>query len=198
MEATDLERKERMKKALDRLSPIPEETWQSFCEELQFKTFPKGTTLCREGAVEKSIYFLDKGATRNYFQKNGKEFTVEFHFEQEFVTAFYSLVTAEPSPVTIEAISDIEALLIPYETLLKFYNKSHAVERVGRKIAEEQYIRRLRKEMELLSMTAEHRYAKLLQRDPGLVLDISVKHLSSYLGIQPESLSRIRKKYSGN
>jgi CRP-like cAMP-binding protein len=52
--------------------------------------------------------------------------------------------------------------------------------------------------MELLSLTAEQRYAKLVERNPALVQGISIKHLSSYLGIQPESLSRIRKQFSRN
>jgi hypothetical protein len=60
-------------------------------------------------------------------------------------------------------------------------------------MAEFQYVKRLRKEMDLLAFTAEERYALLLSKNPELIQNISVKHLSSYLGIQPESLSRIRK-----
>jgi len=65
-------------------------------------------------------------------------------------------------------------------------------------MAEYQYIKRLKKEMDLLSFTAEERYAHLMQRNPALISNISVKHLSSYLGIQPESLSRIRKLHVRN
>jgi len=82
--------------------------------------------------------------------------------------------------------------------LQSLYARSHHGERIGRLMAEYQYIKRLRREMDLLSRTAEERYAGLLQRAPKLVSNISVKHLSSYLGIQPESLSRIRKQLMGN
>ncbi|WP_315823824.1 hypothetical protein [Paraflavitalea speifideaquila] len=63
-------------------------------------------------------------------------------------------------------------------------------------MAEAQYVKRLRKEMDFLSYTAEERYVRLMEKNPQLIQQISVKHLSSYLGIQPESLSRIRKLHA--
>ena len=85
---------------------------------------------------------------------------------------------------------------ISHADLYHFYSQNPDGERVGRLMAEYQYIRRLQKEMDMLSYTAEERYSRLLERNPHLVQSISVKHLSSYLGIQPESLSRIRKLHS--
>lgn len=185
----------RLKQAVTTIAPLNPEEWNDFTEVIIPKTFRKGEYLCREGQVENFIYFLDKGATRHYFQRDGKEFTVDFHFEGEFVTAFYSFLTRKPSPITTIAIEDTEAFLIPYEQLHEFYDRHRAGERIGRRMAEYQYIRRLEREMALLSLTAEERYQQLVQRNPKLVQQISVKHLSTYLGIQPESLSRIRKQY---
>lgn len=184
-----------LRQALAQFSAIPDEEWAEFGEKLLFSNYKKGEFLCREGQTENFIFFLLKGATRNYFSKDGKEFTVDFHFEGDMLTAYYSFLTRRPSPVALEVIEDVEAILIPREHLLAFYERNRAGERIGRLIAEMQYIRRLDREMELLSDTAEERYARLIRRNPQLVQSISVKHLSSYLGIQPESLSRIRKQY---
>ncbi|WP_330443054.1 Crp/Fnr family transcriptional regulator [Flavobacterium sp. C4GT6] len=180
------------------LHRLPDAEWDMFVQILTFKTFQKGDTLIKEGEYEYYIYFLEKGATRNYFLKEGKEFTVAFHFSGEFVTAFYSLITGTPSVVTIEFLEDSKVIVIPYRDLEVFYQKSFHGATVGRKMAEMQYAHRLEKEMDLLSLTAEERYVRLLERNPELVAAISVKHLSSFLGIQPESLSRIRKQYARN
>ncbi|WP_417354574.1 Crp/Fnr family transcriptional regulator [Flavobacterium sp.] len=180
------------------LHRLPEADWDMFTQILTYKTYKKGDTLIKEGELENYIYFLEKGTTRNYFLKEGKEFTVAFHFSGEFVTAFYSLITGAASIVTIELLEDAEVVVIPYRDLELFYQKSFHGATVGRKMAEMQYAHRLEKEMELLSLTAEERYVRLMERNPELVAAISVKHLSSYLGIQPESLSRIRKQYARN
>lgn len=187
-----------IRKAINHFLPLDEEEWTEMSEGFKILTFKKGDFLTTQGQVENHIYFLNQGATRNYFTKDGKDFTVDFHFAGEFVTGYYSLITREPSEVFIEALLDIEAVAIGYESLQAFYNRSHSGDKLGRLIAEYQYVKRIRKEMELLSLTAEERYAALLQKNPALVQDVSVKHLSSYLGIQPESLSRIRKLYARN
>lgn len=184
-----------LKQAISAIAPLAAEEWNAFSEALTTRRFPKGEYLCREGQVEHYIYFLGKGATRHYFLREGREFTVDFHFEGEFVTAYYSFLTRKPSPVSATAIEDTEAILIPHQQLHEFYDRHHMGERIGRRIAEYQYIRRLEREMALLSLSAEERYAALVMRNPALVQQISVKHLSSYLGIQPESLSRIRKQF---
>jgi CRP-like cAMP-binding protein len=188
----------KVRHALGQLSFIPADEWDDFASELVLKNFGKGDYLIREGEVENHIYFLNKGVTRNFFIKAGKDFTVDFHFEGSFVTAYYSFITREPSSVFIEVLEETEAVLISFQMLHKFYNKSHHGERIGRLMAESQYVKRLRKEIDLLSLTAEERYASLMEKDPGLVSTISVKYLSSYLGIQPESLSRIRKQFHRN
>lgn len=178
--------------------PISAAEWELFKEILVIKECSKGTTLTAFGQQEKYIYYLYEGATRNYFLKDDKEFTVDFHFAGDFVTAFYSLITQQPSPVTIELLENSVVAAIPYQKLEEFYKRSFAGAAIGRKMAEMQYALRLKKEMDLLSLTAEERYARLMEKNPLLVGNISVKHLAGYLGIQPESLSRIRKMYVRN
>ena len=187
-----------LRQAIYRINPLQDAEWEAFAATLIIKDCKKGDFLIRQGQVENFIYFLNTGATRHYFVKDDKEFTVDFQFQGDFVTAYYSLITREPSAIAIELLEDAEVVAIPLKFLQEFYAKHHNGERVGRLIAEYQYIKRLRREMDLLSRTAEERYNELMQRNPALIQQISVKHLSSYLGIHPESLSRIRKQQARN
>jgi CRP-like cAMP-binding protein len=187
-----------IKTALDQFLRLEESELAEISATFSLKKMKKGDFLTSQGQVENFIYFLNEGATRNYFIRDGKDFTVDFHFAGDFVTGYYSLITREPSEVFIEALSDIEAVAISYHSLKEFYIKYHNGDKLGRLIAEYQYVKRIRKEMELLSQTAEQRYVSLMQRNPALIRDVSVKHLSSFLGIHPESLSRIRKLYPRN
>lgn len=187
-----------IKQAINSFFPLPEAEWEAFSQLLIVKEYAKGDFLTRAGQQEQYIYYVYSGATRNYFSKDGKEYTVDFHFAGDFVTAFYSLIMGLPSPVSIELLEDSVVAAIPYYKLEEFYKSSFAGATIGRKIAEMQYALRLKKEMDLLSLTAEERYAQLMEKNSVLVGSISVKHLSGYLGIQPESLSRIRKLYARN
>ena len=187
-----------IKQSINSFYSIPDAEWEQFKSLLIIKELPKGSILTKAGQQENHIYYLSKGATRNYFINKDKEFTVGFHFPGEFVTAFYSLITQQPSPITIELLEDAVVAGIIYTKLEEFYKSSFAGATIGRKIAEMQYALRLKREMDLLSFTAEERYAQLMEKNPALVSTISVKHLAGYLGVQPESLSRIRKLYSRN
>lgn len=184
--------------ALYKIVALKTDEWADLEGQLIIKEFAKGDFLIRQGQVENFIYFLNKGATRNYFLQDGKEFTVDFLFPGEFVTAYYSFITREPSNVFIELLENAEVVMLSYSTLQEFYTKYKNGEKIGRLMAEYQYTKRLRREMDLLSRTAEERYQSLLEKNPGLIQNISVKHLSSYLGIHPESLSRIRKAHARN
>jgi CRP-like cAMP-binding protein len=187
-----------IKQAIFQLFPLSEPEWGAFAGKLLLKTFKKGEYLIREGQVENYIFFINKGAARSYFLKDGKEFTVDFQFEGDFITAYFSFITREPSSMFIELLENTEVVVIAHKFLNQFYSQYHSIEKIGRLIAEIQYVKRLRKEMDLLSYTAEERYIRLMEKNPQLIQNISVKHLSSYLGIQPESLSRIRKLHVRN
>jgi CRP-like cAMP-binding protein len=177
--------------AICKLLPLGEPEWIAFAGQLQLKKFKKGEYL-----VENHIFFINRGMARSYFLKDDKGFTVDFQLEGEFVTAYFSFITQEPSAMFIELMENTDAVVIAYKSLHQLYNQYHSIEKIGRLIAETQYVKRLRKEMEFLSYTAEERYARLMERNPQIIQNISVKHLSSYLGIRPESLSRIRKLHS--
>ncbi len=187
---------EKLRNAIDAYYPIDNETWNKGESLITIKDCKKGDILVKEGDREDKVYFLLSGISRNYFVANDKEFTIDFHFEGDFVTGYYSLITGEPSLITIELLSEAKVAILPFNLLKEGYSTSVSAANFGRIIAELQYVKRLRKEMDLMSLSAEERYLKLMSFKPEMSSKISVKHISSYLGIQPESLSRIRKNHN--
>lgn len=186
---------EKLKEAIMAYYPIDAEAWNKVESSITFKSYKKGHFLVSEGEKEDKIYFLVSGISRNFFVRNDKEFTIDFHFEGDFVTGYYSLITGDPSLITVELITDAQVAIMPFSLIKEGYATSVKAANLGRVIAEMQYVKRLKKEMDLMAMNAEERYLKLMNFRPELSKKISVKHISSYLGIQPESLSRIRKNH---
>jgi CRP/FNR family transcriptional regulator, anaerobic regulatory protein len=190
---------EKIRNSLLQFINFPDEVWEEFKSHLIFQKFKKEEPICSEGEVESFIYYLNIGVARSYFLKDGRDYTLDFFFDHDFVTSFTSFLTRKPSLVNIQALEDCETWKISHPYIYELYRKHHSSERLGRLIAEAQFMKRSCKEMQLLSLTAEERYKSLFKKNPALVSKISVKHLSSYLGIHPESLSRIRNKVtSGN
>jgi len=185
---------DQIKNALFKLVRLTAAEWQAFAKNLEEVNYNKNDLLCSAGQVEQYIYFIHAGLVRVYFQKDDEELTLNFHFENEFVTSFSSFLTQTPSRVAVQALAKIQASRIHYQAINELYSQSHIGERMGRLIAESLYLAKTNREIDLLSLSAEEQYLNLLQKNPRFISYLSVKHLASYLGIQPESLSRIRNK----
>jgi CRP/FNR family transcriptional regulator, anaerobic regulatory protein len=191
-------RSDQIKAIFRQLVDLNPEEWQAFEQHLEEATFSKNNFLCRTGEIAHYLYFIHTGAVRVYHQTEEQEFTLNFHFENEFVTAFSSFVTQTPSRVNLQALDQVLVSCIHHQHLYDTYQKYHNAERIGRLFAETLYVQKTNREIDLLSLSAEQQYLNLLQKNPKLISQISVKHLASYLGIQPESLSRIRHKLAVN
>jgi len=108
--------------------------------------------------------------------------------------SYATILTGRPTHVNIEAIEDSVVLQFSYSELSKRYERHIGWERLGRKIAERHYISRERREHDFLACNAAQRYETFLEEFPGLEARISQTNIASYLGITPETLSRILKK----
>ncbi|MGV3586186.1 MAG: Crp/Fnr family transcriptional regulator [Adhaeribacter sp.] len=191
-------RSDRIKNIFGQLVQLSPEEWQAFAQHLEEVSFPKNSFLCRAGETAHYLYFIYTGAVRVYHQTEEQEFTLNFHFENEFVTAFSSFITQMPSRINLQALEPVQASRIHHQHLYQTYQQYHHAERIGRLFAEMLYVQKTNREIDLLSLSAEQQYLNLLQKNPKLISSISVKHLASYLGIHPESLSRIRHKLAVN
>jgi len=186
-----------VKDALLKLDKHAASNWHLFEPLLHPVEFSSGAFLARAGRVTSAIYFISSGVVRVFCIHQNKEVCLDFAFSGQFSTAYASFVTQTPAIVSLQAITPVKGFAFYYPDLLELYNKSHGAERTGRLLAEYQYLRKYQRELSFLQLTAKERYQQLLEEHPVVVQQIPVKYIASYLGIEPESLSRIRKAISG-
>jgi CRP/FNR family transcriptional regulator, anaerobic regulatory protein len=146
------------------------------------------------GDMFTDIVFVIKGCLRTYFVKNGQERTSQFFFENSWYTDYESWVTRQPTCVSVEALEQTELMLLPFRELERLYEENPKFERVGRLMAEDTIIRIRNRNISLLNDSPEERYLQLMQQRPKVIKRVPQHLIASYLGIEPETLSRIRKK----
>jgi len=110
-------------------------------------------------------------------------------------SSLVSFLEQTPSEVSVVAIAETEVERVDYLQIQKYYGQYHIVSEVGRKIIEYMFIYKAKKELEIMSKTAEERYQDLIDQSGHLILDLPVKEIASYLGIHPESLSPRCKEF---
>jgi CRP/FNR family transcriptional regulator len=155
----------------------------------------KKQILIHENEIQKSIAFIYSGLIRSYFiDENGKEINNAFFSENEFVTDYLSFIKQQKTKYTFECLEDCILISIPFETVEIAYDKYKNFANFGRKIAEWALENRTKKYESFLFETAEERYLRFFAENKPIMNRISLSHLASYLGIERQSLSRIRSK----
>ena len=174
------------------LIPISKELEKEIVSVSKTITVPKNTILIKEGDRCKNLFFMNKGLMRGFYHDEGKEITHWFAKEEEFATSFYSFITNEPSPETIETIEDCELTQITHADLQNLYKNFPETERIGRIITETYYIDLEERFLNNQFKSAKERYQNLLEKNPSLIQRASLGQIATYLGITQETLSRVR------
>ena len=168
---------------------------------LSVAKFDKEVIFHCQGDLSQHILFLNSGIARSYIlDSNGRDYTWSFHFNDPdssiknlFVTDYASVIKSEKSTLYFESITEIETILIPVEVLKELYKTKESWGRIGRIMAEEAYYNTHHRTISLLTKTATKRYEQLLIDMPSIRTQIPELYIASYLGITPQSLSRIKK-----
>ncbi len=158
------------------------------------KSFKKGHIITEYGQVEDFIFFLERGIVEMTIKSYTSEKIIDFFFQGEVFTSITSFLTRVPTDTQITALADSDIEAVRYDHLMKAYEHSLEANIFGRVLTEQGLIRKSNREKDFLTKTAEERYAQLLEKAPQYVSNISVNRIAKYLGIHPESLSRIRNK----
>jgi CRP/FNR family transcriptional regulator, anaerobic regulatory protein len=174
--------------------PLSKSAEDAFAEILICKTIKKKEFLLKEGEVCNKVTYLNSGCTRLFFNVNGIENTVQFFFSDSFYTDYASFLTNEPSRENLQALEPCEIIQIAKDDLYQLYNHFPEFDRVGRLMAEQAFISIHKLNSMLKNEEPELRYLNLLKQRPELMKKIPQHYIASYLGIQPESLSRIKKR----
>lgn len=165
-----------------------------FAEAFIPKSFKKGAYFLNEGNRCNQLAFISRGAMMCYYHKDGKRFIDEFSLDHEFITDYSSFLTQSPSNKNIQCLENCMVYLISFDSLNRLYQTNSAeFERLGRVMAEQLFLQWHEKSKSLLMDNATERYTKLIQNRPELPQRVPQYLIAEYLGITPESLSRIRK-----
>ncbi len=154
----------------------------------------KGTRLTVYGQLEDSLYFMNKGIVEMTIKSYMTEKIIDFFFEAELFCGYTSFLDQLPTDVQTTALMDSEMEVIKRKDLLPAYDHSLEANKFGRIATEQGYIRKSNREKDLLTKTAEERYEEMFRTHSDYISFIPVNKVAKYLGIHPESLSRIRKK----
>ncbi len=174
--------------------PLTDDVWNDMQQHLIHRTYSKRDVFVAEGKVCREIAFISKGSFRYYKMIDGIEVTTFFSFENNWVSAYTSFLTQAPSYVTIEAMEESETFIISYENMQYMYEHHPIFERFGRLMSEYLVTCLDERMYSLLLTTPEERYLKTLHDNSLYFERVPQHYIASYLGVAPESLSRIRKR----
>lgn len=160
------------------------------------KEFKKGTVLLREGMTPTQSFFVAEGLVRKYRIDGDEERTIEFYTDQESVFALTGSNNPSPSTFTLECLEDSKISVVTFEQEREMYKRFPRFERLCRLTTERDLQAYQEQFANYLSWSPEQRYLNLLDTRPDLIGRVPQYQLASYLGVKPESLSRIRKRIS--
>ena len=184
---------ERITASLESIAPFSEEQLAVVFQRLRPRTVVKDECLVKEGQVCQSFYFVDRGCFRHYHvQDNGEEATLNLFIPCEWLFEYKSLVTQHPSENIIRAAADSEVLVLNLVDIHELMKMSDIFFRLGRIFEQATQ----NQDFQHNRLTPEQKYERILATKPGLLQHFPLKHIASYLGMTPETLSRTRKKIS--
>ena len=163
---------------------------------LEVRHYPKGELLLEEGKRSKAFYFLLQGCVRMYYLVDGVEKNTFFYTENQFVSSYESFVRETAATHYIACLEDCSLVVISQEHAYQLLAFSPKFEQLSRMLMEEELIIYQQMLSTFITQNAEQRYQHFLDAQPALAQRIPQYHLASYLGVSPETLSRIRARLS--
>ena len=168
--------------------------WNDIQAKGVFQEFASGEYFLRAGEPAVNTFWLFSGVCREFFMTlAGKEFNKAFSVPGQVTGSLYDLNLGAPSTVTIEFIQPSRGLLLPFKEVKNLCVKHESFNRLYYELLEALFMKKSRREYELLTLSATERFLRFKELYPDLDRQIPLYHIASYLGITPEALSRIRK-----
>lgn len=192
-----MEEAENYKKAFDAVFRMPEGIWEEFSKHTIVRQYEKNEVIKQPDSTEKYLNFVQKGCAGVFLNAAQEELCLNVVFENNFFADYLSFLTQKSSPVFTRALEAVEVRAIAVDKLNMLYDRSAEGLRFGKMIAERLYMHKQQMQIDLLTLSAEERYLKLLSQNPQVLQRVPLKYIASLLGITPESLSRLRKKIAG-
>lgn len=182
---------------LNNFSSVSQNTFQQIEELFVKKKLIKHEYFAAEGEKATKFGILTKGIIRGFYRNNeGNEYNKTFFIAPTFIGSYSSLITKKASLVNQQALIDCEIFVANYNNFEKLCQNNIELERLSKKIAQQHFVNKEKREIELVMLNATERYEMLKKEFPNIENIIPQYHIASYLTISPTQLSRIRNKIS--
>ncbi|WP_245907020.1 Crp/Fnr family transcriptional regulator [Reichenbachiella versicolor] len=183
-----------LKESLQRFSLLEDEVWQDFSCHWEAMVFSKGEHVTEMGSIERYFYFVYSGVLRGYALNDGMDISFGFTYDGEFSGVYDSFLDQKPADWGLEALQKTETLRISFKSMMKMYDDHKSIERWGRVFNAKMLVGMGRRQLEVRNFSAEERFDRLYRDSPHIFQLVPQKHLASYLGMTPETFSRLRRQ----
>ena len=177
-----------------KIQPLLENEIEAIDETMVIKHFKKGTVLLKEGQTSTEAYFVLDGVIRQYYLFEGEEKTTDFFVNEQWVVSLNTINLNSPSKQYLECCTDCSVLMGDSKKGEDLYNKYPNLETLSRKLMTNVFLEQQSKLEAFTINTPIERYQNLMATRPHLLQRIPQYQIASYIGVTPESLSRIRKR----
>ena len=186
---------EKLVARLNGLHPMSEKLTERILSITKIVKHPKKTILLKEGEVNNQICMVVSGLVRSYYLNEGRDITSRLMDEGFIITSWISFYTRRPGDEFIETLEDTVLSCVHYSDIQNLYDEFPEFNIIGRKQVEYSfYMSELRTRM-LRKHTAEEKYKFFLDNHSHLLQRVTLKHVATYLGMNEETLSRVRSQY---
>lgn len=177
------------------ITDLPPEQEDKFKALLSEKHIKQGDFFVRAGRISRNIAFVKQGLFRYFYTtEDGVEFTKGFFDSHSILSAYDAILENGPAHYSIEALEDAVIETVDYDKFRQLFSEDPCWNEFLIALLQKGYLAKVQREREFLLMNAEQRYHAFLKRYPDLEERVKQHIIASYIGIAPESLSRIRKK----
>ncbi|HCL04474.1 MAG TPA: Crp/Fnr family transcriptional regulator [Chitinophagaceae bacterium] len=158
------------------------------------KKFTKGQLIVKEGQYNKDSFFVLEGAVRQFKMVNGEEITTHFYQKGQWIISLTSFAINATAEGSLECIEDVSIVVGNEQKGQALFKQFPRFETISRAVMETVFLEQQQWMSSYLTETPEMRYLKLMETQPDIFQKLPQYHIATYIGVKPESLSRIRKR----
>lgn len=189
---------EKLLEYFSKFRPLTPEEQNAISADIDIRNFNKKHILLKEGQIAHDNYFVLSGCVRQYIIKDGTERITNFYTEEDWILPAIGQAVPQHSTFYLDCIQDSILVVANENDGSEFMMTNPKFLELSQMILEKEILRQQKHFTEYQNSTPEERYKSLIDVNPDLIQRISQIHLSSYIGVKPESLSRIKKRIAQN
>jgi CRP-like cAMP-binding protein len=183
---------EKIQQYFNRFVPISKEEFDQLLPYCEVREIDKKQQLVKLGQVDNYFNIVLKGLVRKYIIVGKKEVTMQLAVEGQMIHSEISFNTQQPSEMIVETIEPSIVFSISYEKLEKVYARFPKIERLGRLVITDMFIKKDYRDFSQLKKTTRERFLDYMNRHPDMLQRVPQKYIASYLNIKPETFSRLK------